>query len=148
METTEGAPDNAALPSKDRALSCARLALEKKAYGITILNIGPMSAIAEYFIICSGRSVRQTRAIAEHLQTRLKKDFRELPLGIEGEREGSWILIDYGDIVIHIFYEPTREIYCLEKLWSEAPRLNDPALQEEERKVSGPADDDDEEDWD
>lgn len=126
-------------PAEDRAAKakarlCARLAIQKKAFGISVLHVGAVSPITEYFVICSGRSVRQTRAIAEHIQTALKAR-RETPLGIEGEAEGLWILLDYDDVVIHVFYEPTRAYYALENLWSDAPRLRDPALLKAEREA-------------
>ena len=118
-------------PPLEKALLCARLALEKKAYGTIVLHMGPLTSIAEYFVICSGRSIRQTRAITNHMRTELKT-VREFPLGVEGEKEGGWILLDYDEVVVHVFHEPVREIYGLEKLWSDAPRVNDPALIEAE----------------
>lgn len=121
--------------AKAKARLCARLAIEKKAFGISVLHVGAVSPITEYFVICSGRSVRQTRAIAEHIQTALKARRRETPLGVEGEAEGVWILLDYDDVVIHVFYEPTRAYYALESLWSDAPRLRDSALLKAEREA-------------
>ena len=130
MNSEKSTQEKPTLSSKDKALFCARGALEKKAGEITILKIGPVSTIAEYFVICSGRSIRQTRAISDHLQMHCKKNGIHRPLGVEGEQEGSWILLDYDDVVVHIFLEPTRELYSLEKLWSEAPLLMDPEIQE------------------
>jgi ribosome-associated protein len=135
-----------AIKAKDKAILCARLALEKKAYDVRILQIGVLSSIAEYFMICSGRSVRQVRAITEHIQFTLK-DYQQHPLGVEGEEEGIWILLDYEDVIVHVFYEPTREVYRLERLWSEAPLLRDPELEEQE-KVTVPQDKEEMEDWD
>jgi ribosome-associated protein len=73
-------------------------------------------------VICSGNSDRQVQAIAASIEESLKK-FRIIPIGIEGENSGKWILMDYDDVVIHIFYEPTREFYDIERLWSDAPRI-------------------------
>jgi ribosome-associated protein len=81
-----------------------------------------ISSFADYFIICSGNSARQIESLAEHIGHTLKKT-GILPLGIEGERSGSWILMDYGDVVIHIFYRPVREFYDIEGLWADAPRM-------------------------
>lgn len=134
------------MDAKDKALLCARWALEKKAYGIAILEVGALTPIAEYFLICSGRSVRQTQAIVEHIRTRLKQELKELPLGMEGESEGYWVLVDCDDVIVHVFDEPTREVYRLEKLWSDAPRVTDPELLEEERKAAAPWPEE-EEDW-
>jgi ribosome-associated protein len=123
--------------ARDKALRCAHWALEKKAHGVTVLHVGGLTSIAEYFLICSGRSVRQTQAIAQHIRTRVKQELRDAPLGVEGEREGNWILLDCDDVVVHVFDEPTREVYRLERLWSEAPRVSDPELREEEEKAAG-----------
>jgi ribosome-associated protein len=108
--------------SQERALRCINASLEKKAKDLTILRVKEISAFADYFIICSGTSDRQVRAIAAAIQENLKKaDI--LPLGVEGEAAGSWILMDYNDVIIHIFLESVRNFYDLERLWSEAPRM-------------------------
>jgi ribosome-associated protein len=108
-----------------RALQCVNASLEKKAKDLIILNVKEISAFADYFIICSGTSDRQVRAIAESIQERLKTA-GILPLGIEGELAGQWILMDYGDVIIHVFLEPVRTFYDMERLWSEAPRMDVP----------------------
>ena len=134
------------LPPREKAIFCARKVREKKAYGVMILHMGPLTSIAEYFVICSGRSVRQTRAIANHLRSDLKKK-RTNPLGIEGEKEGCWILLDYDEVVVHVFHEPTREIYGLEKLWSDASVLDPPELHEKDDIILADGYSEDEEDW-
>jgi ribosome-associated protein len=101
---------------------CLAAALKKKAFDILALDIRAYTTVADYFVICSGSSNRQVQAIAESIELDLKKH-KFYPLGIEGFTHGSWILIDYGDIVMHIFYQPVREFYELERLWAEAPRL-------------------------
>lgn len=121
-----------AVAAKEKALRCARWALEKKAHEVVLLEVGKLTPITEYFLICSGRSVRQTRAIAEHLRVRLKQELKCVPLGVEGEREGGWILLDCDDVIVHVFDEPTRDLYRLEKLWSDAPVVRDPSLSAEE----------------
>jgi ribosome-associated protein len=86
---------------------------------LVLLDVSEISSFADYFLICSGRSSRQVQGIAD----RLEEALRELgirPLGVEGRREGHWVLMDYGDVIVHIFYEPTRSVYDLESLWSEA----------------------------
>jgi ribosome-associated protein len=132
--------------AKEKALCCARWALEKKAYGIVVLHVGALTPIAEYFLICSGRSVRQTQAIVQHIRTRLKQERQHVPLGVEGEKEGCWVLLDCDDVIVHVFHEPTREVYRLEKLWSDAPRVSDPRLDEEKERAASlwP---EEEEDW-
>jgi len=101
-------------------LHCVNACLTKKALDLTILDVRNLSSFTDYFILCTGTSDRQVQAVCAAVQAYLKeKGFR--PLGIEGERYGRWILMDYGDVVIHIFYEAVRELYDLERLWSEAP---------------------------
>jgi ribosome-associated protein len=123
------------LPAKGKAVLCAKLALQKKAFGTTVLHVGTLSSIAEYFVICSGRSVRQTRAISDHIRAKLKEMEKQIPLGVEGEHEGVWILLDYDDVVVHVFYEPTRAHYSLERVWSDAPVVRDRSLAKAEREV-------------
>lgn len=108
--------------SRKRALLCINAALEKKAKDLVILNVREISAFADYFIICSGTSDRQVRAIADAIQEKLKLT-EILPLGVEGETTGHWVLMDYDDVIIHIFLETVRTFYDLERLWSEAPRM-------------------------
>jgi len=87
-----------------------------------LLKVKELSAFTDYFLICSGASDRQVQAIATSIREKMKKDGM-LPLGVEGESHGQWILMDYDDVVVHIFYEPVREFYDIERLWSEAPRM-------------------------
>ena len=96
--------------------------LNRKAFNVVLLDLRGLVSFADTFIICSGRSHRQVSAIAESVEQDLKaKGIR--PIGVEGLREGHWVLMDYGDIVIHIFYEPIRIFYDLEGLWSDARRI-------------------------
>lgn len=108
--------------SKEKAFLCARAALDHKAIDLVILSIQNLSSFADYFVICSGNSDRQVQAIASHIEEKLAKEGL-YPLGIEGKREGRWVLLDYGEVVVHIFYQPVREFYDLERLWADAPRV-------------------------
>lgn len=101
-----------------KALSCAKEADDRKALDIVLLDVSKITTLADYFLICSGRSSRQVQGIADGVQTRLR-ELGVRPLGVEGEREGHWILMDYGDVIVHIFYQPIRELYDLESLWSD-----------------------------
>ncbi len=103
----------------EKALSCAREADERKAMDLVLLDVSELASFADYFLICSGRSSRQVQGIADAVQTRLRS-MGIRPFGVEGEREGHWVLLDYGDVIVHIFYEPIREFYDLEGLWAEA----------------------------
>jgi len=104
---------------------CASAALERKAGNLVILKVRELSSFTDYFVICSGTSDRQVRSIADHVEERLKKE-GILPLGVEGRQGGNWILMDYGEVVLHIFFEATREFYDIERLWAEAPALTVP----------------------
>ena len=101
---------------------CVNASLEKKAKDLVILNVKEISAFADYFIICAGSSDRQVRAIASAIQENLKKA-GILPIGVEGEAAGKWILLDYEDVILHVFLDTVRTFYDLERLWSEAPRM-------------------------
>jgi ribosome-associated protein len=98
-------------------------ALGKKAIDLVVLDVRELSSIADVFIICSGRSNRQVMAIAEHIQVDLKKH-GITPLSVEGKKEGHWVLLDYGHVIIHVFYEPVRSFYDLEGLWIDAKRID------------------------
>ena len=113
---------------------CVKAALKKKALNLIALDIKGISSFADYFIICSGNSNRQVQAIAEAIELELKKK-GIYPLGIEGFNEGNWILLDYDDIIIHVFYQPLREFYDLERLWVDARRV--PLEAEEKNKDIG-----------
>jgi ribosome silencing factor RsfS/YbeB/iojap len=114
------------LQSKDRALLCAAYALEKKGLNVRILEVKGLSSLTDYLLIASGRSDRQVQAMAEGVRLGLKKNYNTSPLAVEGMKEGRWVLLDYGDVMVHIFQEPVREFYDLEGLWSEAPELSIP----------------------
>jgi len=96
-------------------------ALEKKATDIVLLKLKGLVSYADYSVICSGRSDRQVQAIAQAIEIKMGERGHR-PLGVEGMREGKWVLMDYGDLVIHIFFEPVRNFYDLEGLWIDAPR--------------------------
>lgn len=94
--------------------------MDKQASKVVILNIKKLSAVSDYVLICSAESERQVQAIAYSIEDGLRKQ-NERPLGMEGLTEGKWALMDYNDVVVHIFLDPIREFYNLEGLWAEAP---------------------------
>ena len=106
----------------DKALLCLKIIKERKAIEPVLFDLGHLSSITDYFLVASGNSTRQVQAICRHLERRLREEgFRAY--GIEGEKEGHWVLMDYGDVIIHVFYEPVRKFYDLEGLWIEAHRI-------------------------
>ncbi|MBN1364716.1 MAG: ribosome silencing factor [Syntrophaceae bacterium] len=114
---------------------CINATLQKKAKEIVVLNLKKISAFTDYMIICSGTSEREVQAIAQAIQIFLKKAGIR-PLGVEGEANGQWILLDYDDVVISVFYEPTRTFYDIENLW-DAPRMKVNENKKEIKRLSG-----------
>ena len=108
-----------------------RAASGRKAQNLVALDVRELTSIADVFIICSGSSSRQVSAIGEYIVQDLKAQ-QIRPLAIEGKKEGNWVLLDYGHVIIHVFYEPTREIFDLESLWIDARRLKTDHLVDEE----------------
>jgi len=110
------------MESLDKAMLCLSIIQERKAVDPVIFEMGKLTSIADYFLIASGNSNRQVQAIGRHLGTEMRKrGFRSF--GVEGEQKGHWILMDYGDVVVHVFYHPIREFYDLEGFWIEANRI-------------------------
>lgn len=108
------------LKTRAKAVAAAKAALAKKAKDTIILDLKGITTIADYFVICSGENTTQVRAIADNVRTELKENAIK-PLSVEGLDHAHWILLDYGDIIVHIFLEETRAYYELEKLWLDAP---------------------------
>ena len=105
-------------------------ALDKKALDPLVLDLRGLSSVAEYFVIVTGSSDRHVQAVAENM-IQAYKAIGIKSLGVEGYREGKWVLLDYGEVVVHVFLEPVREYYDIEKLWIDAPHLDlDTVVQE------------------
>lgn len=113
----------------------------RKAEAVVALDVRGLTSIADAFIICSARSNRQVSAIAEHVQ-RFLRDHAIKPLSVEGQRDGHWVLMDYGSVIIHVFYESTRRFYDLEGLWADAPRICTPSMQQPDNAGDSPFDGD------
>lgn len=109
--------------TKVLANKIAAAAADKKATDILLLNMDGISPVTDYFMICSARNTTQVQAIADNIEDELAKDSL-LPAHKEGYTEGRWILMDYGDVVAHIFLEAERDFYNLEQLWADAPSEN------------------------
>lgn len=101
--------------------------LGRKAESVVVLDVRGLTSIADAFIICSGRSNRQVSAVAEHVE-RFLKQHNIRPLSVEGRKEGHWVLMDYGQVIIHVFYTETRYFYDLEGLWVDAKRVTTKSL--------------------
>ena len=101
----------------------ARVALDKKALDLTVLDVQHVSSVTDYFLVCSGRSAPHVKTIAEAIREELKTDGVR-PLHAEGATESGWVLLDYGDVLMHVFLEDTRAYYALERLWGDAPSVS------------------------
>lgn len=124
------------MQSDKRALLCAAHALEKKASDVRLLDVRKLSSLTDYLLIVTGRSDRQVQAIAEGVRLGLKQEHQTLPLAVEGMNEGRWVLIDYGDVMVHVFQPAVREFYDLDGLWREAPEIEIPAEYHWESKAA------------
>jgi len=107
-----------------RALAVADAANEKKGEDVVILDVAPILAIADVFVLVSGSNVRQVRTIVEEIEKGLKDIDGSRPISVEGLDDASWVLLDYGDVVVHVFLNETREYYDLDRLWADAARIS------------------------
>lgn len=111
----EGTPD-----SEERVRAVAAAAIDRKAQDLRVLELTDVSDFTDYFVICNGANARQVSAIAEAVERRLRSCGAR-PLHLEGSGRGQWVLLDYGDVVVHVFDPERRDLYRLERLWSDAP---------------------------
>jgi ribosome-associated protein len=109
--------------SREAAVAAARSASAKQAEGVAILDVHGLIVITDFFVIASGETDRQVRTIVEEVEKALRELGRK-PVRREGETEGRWVLLDYVDVVVHVFAEEEREYYDLERLWRDAPRVD------------------------
>lgn len=95
---------------------------DRKAVDITVLNVAHLTVVADYFVICTARSNKQVKALAEYVEEKME-DEGVKPLRSDGLRDGKWAVLDYGSVIVHIFNDDTRVFYCLEKLWSDGDNV-------------------------
>ena len=113
-------PKTPLLDTATRVREAVAAADDRKAIDLKVLQLEKISDFTDYFILCSGSSERQVQAIADAIEERLRAE-KVRPLHVEGYNRGQWVLLDYGDLVVHIFQEDTRRFYSLERLWGDAP---------------------------
>ena len=111
-------------PELQLAIRCAS---DKKAFDLVALDLRAIASFTEFFVIASGANQRQVQAIADEVNEQLKKQLRRRPVRIEGYNSGEWVLVDYGDFLVHIFDKEARDFYDLERLWRDAKRVELPA---------------------
>lgn len=114
----------AALEPEQLAEAAAALALDKKAADVVILDLREIGGYTDFFVVCSGTSDRQTKAIHDGIHLGLKQGHGLLPRRVEGAGEARWIVMDYLDIVVHVFQGEVREHYRLEAVWGDVPRMD------------------------
>ncbi len=117
---TDPVPDN----SLETALEVARAAEDRKADEIMVLKVSEVSYLADYFVIATGFSHVQVRAIYQSITQQIEQQFQRVPVNVEGQREGTWTLIDYGDVIVHVMLPEEREFYNLEAFWGHAERVD------------------------
>lgn len=125
-EASDRSQDSVPEEIRKKALLICKAAIDKKAESLKVLNISGLSSFADYFVICSAMSDRQVQAISDSIESTMKK-LKDPANSIEGYADGRWVVIDYGDIVVHIFLDAIRDYYGLERLWSDAPLLQIPS---------------------
>lgn len=108
---------------EERVRLAVAAALDKKATDLDVLAVGELTSIADYFVLCSASNERQAQAIADNVVDRLKQEMSVRPLLVEGTTPGRWVLLDFGDFIVHIFTEDVRRFYGLERLWGDAPNV-------------------------
>lgn len=111
------------MTAKDRAIQIANILDNKKAEDVKVLHIGELTSIGDYFIVATGTSTTQVKALSDEVDRVLSLEGLE-PKRIEGQNGSTWILMDYYDVIVHIFQTETREFYQLEKLWADAPQID------------------------
>ncbi len=120
--TQEGMTISADKEAVSAAEAAAAAIADKKGTNIALLDVSELVVLTDVFVIASGTSNRHVKTLVEEVEFKLK-DVQRRPLRREGENHGRWVLLDYGDMVVHVFDEETREYYDLERLWADAPRL-------------------------
>ncbi|MFT4569952.1 MAG: ribosome-associated protein [Hyphomicrobiaceae bacterium] len=111
-------------PSLELAIAAADFASDRKATNIVVLNLSEVSSVANYFVIATGRSHIHVEAICARIHEGVRERADDVPIATEGLGNGQWAIMDYGDVVVHVFQESARGLYDLERLWREAPRWN------------------------
>ena len=111
------------LESEEIAIAIARIADEKKAENLVALRVRELVQYTDFFVILSAHSDRQVSALRDHIQKRVKSELGLRPFRVEGTDNNHWVILDFSDVVVHIFYEPTREFYQLEELWGDSVEL-------------------------
>ncbi len=109
--------------SESLARACAVAASDKKAENIQVLDLRGISSFTDFFVVCSGLSDPQLKAISSGIRTSIRDEFHKGPYAEDGQPSSRWVILDYAQVIVHIFHSETRDFYSLEDLWGDAPRL-------------------------
>lgn len=121
------------MEASKEALAIAEILDKKKAFDIVILKVDDMTIISDYFVIASAGSTTLVQTLADEVQMKMKEKFNLTPLRVEGEREGRWVVIDYGIVLIHLFHKEERDFYQLERLWKSEDNFIDYSEMQKEK---------------
>lgn len=111
------------MESREMVNLAVKLLDDKKAEDIVVLDVRELTSIGDYFVICSGKSNTQVKALSQELEHKFSQNGQE-PKKVESDKNSQWTLLDYGDVICHVFYHETRGFYCLERLWGDAPKVD------------------------
>ncbi len=109
--------------SKEKTDLICKILSDKKANGIVYLDVEKKTSLCDYFIIAGGRSKTHVKTLAENLEEKLKKEYGLLPQRVEGVQGGRWAVLDYADVIVHLFGDEERDFYCFERLWEDGANL-------------------------
>jgi ribosome-associated protein len=110
-------------PARERALAAARVAEETRGRDVHVLDLRGLTPVFDYFVVVTGASRRQLHAMADEIEQVMKREMNDSRRGMEGYEEGRWIVLDYGDVVVHLFDAEAREYWSIEDLWSDSRRV-------------------------
>ncbi|MBU1999411.1 MAG: ribosome silencing factor [Candidatus Omnitrophica bacterium] len=117
---------SANIESKKLALKIASIAQDRKAQDLIVIDLRKLSSVSDYFVICSGSSLKQIQALSDIIQDNLAQDKIKPLFRVSGNDESGWVVLDFQSVMVHLFYEPMREFYDLERLWSKAKKIRIP----------------------
>ena len=141
VEPSGSSPSTSVDDSVELAVAAAQVADAKKATDVLVLDVGDVLSITGYFVVASASNPRLVRTVAEEIEEALKERFGRSPVRTEGQREQQWILVDYGDVVVHVFHETQREFYAIERLYGDVPRIRWQGDEPEDSSLSSDGDD-------
>ncbi len=123
IDVESAPPRHAVHPAVERALAAARVADETRGTDVQVLDLRGLTQVFDYFVVATGASRRQLHAMADEIEQVMKRQMHDTRHGVEGYEEGRWIVLDYGDVVVHLFDAESREYWGIEQLWSDSKQV-------------------------